>query len=268
MSGGGVDGGGEKGGLPSGRVPRPLHRVLLLRTDGPGEGDSFENTGKNKFKIERKVVTRIVTHLRAKEILRSRGFPVIPSFPVGSADEALLRAGEVGYPVVLKVDSEKVVHKTEAGAVVTGIEGPGELEEAFSSLRALLSWADPEGRITLEKMVPPGVELFAGCVDDPSYGKVIAFGVGGVFLELYGDVTHRLAPITERDAFEMVEELRGKSLLEGFRGLPPVDRKALVGFFLRFSEFALQEDFREVDVNPLICRGEEIFIVDARFVRG
>ncbi len=209
---------------------------------------------------------RLLDPVVAKEMLSSWGFSVNRSYPVESAEKAISYARQIGFPVVLKMASMKIAHKTDVGGVVLNIRDEGELLKRFHELEDVRPFVDQEARITVEKMLPPGVELFAGVVDDESYGKVLLFGVGGIFVELYGDVTYRLVPIGRRDAAEMLDELRGRKILDGIRGLPSVNRGKVVDFLCSLSSFAGEADFSELDINPLICRGSEVVVADVRIV--
>jgi succinyl-CoA synthetase beta subunit len=210
----------------------------------------------------------LIDPIHAKEILLSHGLPVNRAYPAASEEDAVSRAQRIGFPVVLKIASKKIAHKTEVGGVAIDIRDEKELIRRFRELENIRVSVDPESRISVEKMLDPGVELFAGVVNDESYGKVMLFGVGGIFVEVYGDVSYRLVPISKRDAEDMIGELKGRKLLDGVRGLPSVNREKVIEFLLGLSCFAEKERFAELDVNPIICRGDEIVAADVRIVGG
>lgn len=164
----------------------------------------------------------------------------------------------IGFPVVLKLISPKAVHKTEAGGVVIARD-PGEVREAANKLLKL-------GKVLVQEYVE-GVEFFLGIKKDRSFGYVLLAGLGGIFVEVYKDVSFRVCPISEKDAKEMLSELKGKALLEGARGKKPVDKDALADVMVRLSRLPEKlQNLGELDVNPIMCSGREIKAVDARIV--
>ncbi len=162
--------------------------------------------------------------------------------------------------VVLKAVSPKIVHKWERGAVVLNVTTPEDLRLHFYRL---LSMSD---RVLVQEQVS-GVELFLGAKTDPQFGPVVLFGVGGIFVELYGDVSVRAAPIDTAEALEMLDEIRGRRILEGFRG-PRVDKRALADLISRFSRFVYEKKPEEMDVNPLIANGDKFWAVDVRIAHS
>ncbi len=204
--------------------------------------------------------------VEAKALLADGGLPVNPTYRVNTLGEALERAGLLGYPVVLKVSSDKIVHKSDVGGVVLGIGDPGELEGAFLSMEKRMKAIDPLASFSLQPHLPPGVEMVVGVSTDPSFGRVIMFGLGGVWVEVLKDVSFRLVPIEERDALEMVEGVKGRSLLGGFRGLPSIDKEAIARFLCQVSYLAESKGVREMDLNPVLGYGDRLVIADARMV--
>ena len=206
--------------------------------------------------------------VEAKALLAAEGIPVNPTFRVDTLDEALERAESLGYPVVLKVSSNKIVHKSDVGGVILGISNPRELKDAFTSMEGEMEAIDPQSSFSIQPYIKGGVELAVGTSTDPSFGKVIMFGLGGIWIEALGDAAFRLVPIEERDALEMIEEIRGKKVLEGIRGYPAVDRKALARFLLAVSDVAHRKGIAEMDLNPVFAIGEKLLVADARLVMG
>ncbi len=204
--------------------------------------------------------------VEAKAFLANEGLPVNPTYEVESLGEALEKAGFLGYPVVLKVSSEKIIHKSEAGGVVTGISGPQELERAFSEMAERVRPIDPNAAFSLQPHLR-GIELAVGISTDPSFGQVIMFGLGGIWIEVLKDVTFRLVPIEDRDARQMIEEVKGEKLLRGIRGYPAVNKEALAKFLVRVSDVAHSRRIQEMDLNPVFAMGERLVIADARMVR-
>ncbi len=204
--------------------------------------------------------------VEAKAFLAEEGLSVNPTFRVDTLDEARERAEVLGYPVVLKVSSPKILHKSDVGGVVLGISHETGLEEAFLSLEKRMRSIDPQASFTIQPQLPPGLELVVGVSTDPSFGRIIMFGLGGIWVEVLRDVSFRLVPIEERDALDMVEELKGKRLLEGFRGIAPLDKEAVVRFLCRVSRLSEARGVREMDLNPVMGYGDRLVVADARLV--
>jgi len=204
--------------------------------------------------------------VEAKALLAEEGLPVNPTFKVEDLGEALEKADFLGYPVVLKVSSPKIVHKSDVGGVVLNIANALELEGAYRSLEEKMKGLDPGAAFSLQPHISGGLELVVGVTTDPSFGRVIMFGLGGIWVEILKDVSFRLVPIEEGDALEMVEELRGKRLLEGFRGIPPVDKGALARFLCQVSRVAETRKIREMDLNPVMATRDGLVVADARIV--
>ncbi len=203
--------------------------------------------------------------VEAKAFLAKEGLPVNPTYEVESLEEALEKAGLLGYPVVLKISSEKIIHKSDVGGVTAGIPGPQELEKAFLKMVERVRPIDSQTAFSLQPHLQ-GVELAVGISTDPSFGQVIMFGLGGIWIEVLKDVTFRLVPIEERDAWQMIEEIKGKKLLKGIRGYPAVDGEALVRFLVEVSRVAHSRRVQEMDLNPVFASGERLTIADARIV--
>ncbi len=207
-----------------------------------------------------------VTGSAAMDILAALGVPVVATTEVHSAPEAGKLAEEIGRPVALKVLGP--VHKSEGGGVRLGLRGHAEVAAAYEAMES--SFGDEMTGALLQPMVPEGgVETIVGALQDPSFGPLVVFGLGGVAVEVLGDHVTRLAPLTDLDAREMVSGLRGSKLLFGYRGRPPVDVEALVQVLHRVS--LLAEDFPEVvelDCNPVIASPDGAVVVDARLRLG
>ena len=185
-------------------------------------------------------------------------------------EEAVEAAKTIGFPVALKLESPHVPHKTDAGVVRLNVQTPNELRQAYGEIIANGLTFAPQAKgapVLVQEMVEGGVEVIAGISQDPQFGPILLFGIGGVFVELYRDVAMRSCPITEADAREMIAEVRGHRLLQGFRGAPEADVDALVGSLLALSQMAVDLDHRrpELDVNPLMVlpKGQGVKAVDA-----
>jgi hypothetical protein len=170
---------------------------------------------------------------------------------------------EIGPPVVAKVVSPAVVHKSDAGGVTVGIRDGDEMAEVYRRYESMQRF---EG-VLVEETVS-GIELILGAKNDLQFGPVVLFGIGGTGVEIYHDTTLRMAPITKLDATSMIERLKGNQLLKGYRGARPVDTEVLTDMMVRFSELvvALETLFESVDLNPVKCNGDRCLIADARIM--
>jgi acetyl-CoA synthetase (ADP-forming) len=224
------------------------------------------------------IVARVAAEGRGKlredealALLKAYGIPT-PDYAVARDEEEAVRAAEqIGYPVAAKIISPQIVHKTDVGGVILGIADPRGVREACRRLGEVVKkvpYAELEG-VLIQKMVPKGVELIVGAVYDEIFGHVVAFGLGGIFTELYKDISMRIAPIDEQDAVEMIREVKAYRLLTGFRGTPPRDIPAIVDILIKFSHLVEDNpEIREADLNPVIAleEGKGAYVVDARFI--
>ncbi len=204
------------------------------------------------------------------ELLDCYGIRTVGTAVAGSASEAADLAARTGFPVVVKLNSSTITHKTDVGGVVLDLSSKDEVKEAFNAIKKNLAVMGRESEmegVTIQRMVSGGVEIIAGVTQDPTFGPLIMFGLGGVQAELLKDIVLRLHPLTEADASEMVSSIKTARLFEGFRGAPPSDIKAVQDLLLRLS--AMVEDIpqvAELDFNPVkvMAIGEGYRVVDAR----
>lgn len=213
-----------------------------------------------------------LTERESKSILAAYGVPVVAERLAESVEAAVEAANELGYPVVMKLESPDLSHKTEAGAIQLNLRDEADVRSAFAALMANARKMAPSARINgvlIQPQIPPGVEIMVGARIDPLFGPVIAVGLGGVLVSLLKDTTVALAPVAADEATKMLRSLKGSSLLTGFRGSESVDLERLAEVICRISEFASdqRERFAELDVNPLICSTNQIIAVDALIVR-
>lgn len=206
----------------------------------------------------------------AMEILAAYGLSVELPRLASTPEAAVAVADEIGYPVVTKVHSPDIVHKSDAGGVALDLRDARAVEEAFQRIVESARRQRPGARIlgmTLQKMVSGGQEVIVGARRDQQFGPVVMFGLGGILVELYQDVSFRLAPLTRSDALDMIDEVTASKLLRGFRGAPPADEEAVVDALLRVSQLVTDfPEIAEVDVNPLrvFAAGHGCRAVDAR----
>ena len=199
----------------------------------------------------------------AKRLLRTAGLKV-PDFNVcRETSEALSWARKIGYPVAAKVVSPKAMHKSEVKGVVVGISDDEALARVYDRFRQIDGFTG-----MLVETMAAGVEVIVGAKMDYQFGTIILLGIGGTAVEIYRDTAIRMAPLTKRDVLGMVGSLKARALLEGYRGSEAVNLEALVEMMLAFSELAmaLGERFESIDLNPVMCSGEDCVIADARIV--
>jgi len=191
---------------------------------------------------------------------------------VQDAAAAIRAAEEIGYPVVLKVESPDIPHKTEAGVVRLGLSGAVEVGEAYHAITTTAARLDPKPElrgVLVQPMVPKGVEMVVGARLDPTFGPLVVVGLGGIMVELLRDSVAELAPIDEATALAMLKRLKGARLLDGFRGNAGIDRPELARIVAAVSRLAadFSGDIAEIDVNPVICSPGGAVAVDALIVR-
>lgn len=204
----------------------------------------------------------------AKRVLASAGLSITREELVSSEDEAATTAERMGFPVVLKVASPDILHKSDAGGVKVGLKNAEAVRQGYLDIMKAAKEKHPTAKIQgvlVQEMVEGGLETIVGVANRPPFGPVVAFGLGGVFVELLKDVTFRLAPIDEMGAAEMLKEIKGASMLDGYRGQPAADKGALAKVIAQVSELAVafNEDVEELDINPLVVKGDQIIALDA-----
>ena len=200
---------------------------------------------------------------QAKRIL-SLSDVAVPNFRVaGNLEKALSAAEEIGYPLVAKIVSPKVMHKSDVGGVIPGIKGDEGLKNAFSRLSGIEGF---DGML-LEEMVT-GIELIIGAKVDYQFGPVVLFGMGGTGVEIYGDTSLKMAPLDQETVQSMVKNLRAHKLLEGYRGAEPINLQELTRMMLSFSELImeLEDHIESIDLNPVMCNSKRCMVADARFI--
>ncbi len=211
-----------------------------------------------------------LTEVEAKDWLRDAGFPVVETRLAGSRAEAVALSREMGFPVALKIASAQVVHKSDAGGVKLGLTSQSGVVRAYREIMASVADRHPEARVegvSVQKMAPPGTEVIMGMSKDPQFGPVLMFGLGGIWVELLKDVSFRIVPILPRDAREMIREIKGFPLLEGYRGTPPAHLPTLEDMLLKLSSFVeANPEIGELDLNPVFAYPDGASVVDARII--
>jgi acetyltransferase len=262
------------GGTPVYEFPEHAARVLVAMTEYGKIKARGEDTCP-RFEVDRAGAAAVlephmgsgayIPQADAFRALACYGLPCPKVAEAGSKDELLAAAKDVGYPCVLKVDSASVVHKSDAGGVSLGLADETELVAALVSMQA--SFAEPGTRFVLMEQMPAGQEVIMGAVAQPGLDALVSFGLGGIFVEALKDVIFRLAPLSEREADEMITGIRGYPLLEGVRGRPGADLDVLRECLIRLSWLVKDFPFiEEMDLNPVFAypKGEGAAVVDAR----
>jgi 3-hydroxypropionyl-CoA synthetase (ADP-forming) len=210
----------------------------------------------------------VITEESAKAILTEYGIKV-PSYAlVRNAQEAQEKAKQLGFPLVAKIVSPDILHKTDVKGVRVGLKTEQEVRDAFNDMHERLSSKYNTKGVILEKMVDPGLEIIVGLQNDPQFGPVLMFGLGGIYAEIFKDVTFRVLPISSEDTKEMIEDLKGKSMLKGFRGSQPIDTAMLSDMLLKIGKLGVEAApyYESVDFNPIILYPNDYFVVDAKIL--
>ena len=213
---------------------------------------------------------RVLNEVESKAMLKAAGIPVVETRFAKTKAEAVAISKEIGFPVALKIMSPNVVHKSDSGGVKLGVQTGAGVEKAITGMRSSVKAVQPDAKIegvSVQAMARKGVEVIIGMSKDPQFGPVLMFGLGGVLVELLKDVSFRIVPVRKVDAAEMVREIKGFPMLQGFRGSEPADLSALEDLIVKVSDFVEQNpQVKELDLNPVFAYGDGAVAVDARVV--
>ena len=228
------------------------------------------NSVKKVFEETMQTSHKVITEELAKSILKTYGIKVPPFALVTSAEEAVKQAKKIGFPLVMKVVSPQILHKTDVGGVKVGLDNVNDVKKIFKDMYGRLSkkkGVEVKG-ILLEKMVPKGVELIVGIQNDPQFGPVIMVGLGGIMTEVMKDVAFRMLPITPLDAKSMLNELKGSALLKGFRGSEPIDTNMVAKMLVQIGKLGVEnaDYINSIDFNPVVVYPKSHFVVDAKII--
>lgn len=211
-----------------------------------------------------------LTEIESKEFLKDAGIPVVEAKLARTKKEAISLSKGMGFPVVLKVMSPDVTHKSDSGGVRLGLSNMAQVGKAYGEIRKAVKQHYPKAKIagiSVQKMVRPGVEVIIGMTKDAQFGPVLMFGLGGILVEVLKDVSFRIVPLTKRDAREMIKEIKGYPLLEGYRGQEPADITFLEDVLVKVSDFVDKNpEIKELDLNPLFAYKDGAVAVDARVI--
>jgi acyl-CoA synthetase (NDP forming) len=212
----------------------------------------------------------LLTEIESKELIKQAGISVSETILATSKEEAVALSQRLGFPAVLKVASPDVVHKSDAGGVKLGLKTASQVGKAYDDILKAIRQEYPQAAIqgvSVQKMAPPGVEVIIGMSKDPQFGPVLMFGLGGILVEILKDVSFRIVPLVRRDAAEMIKEIKGYPLLEGYRGQEPADVPHLEELLLKLSDFVEKRpEIKEIDLNPIFAYSHGSIAVDARVI--
>lgn len=211
-----------------------------------------------------------LNEVEAKKILKEAGIPVVETELARTKKEAISVSKEMGFPVVLKIVSPDIIHKSDAGGVKLGLKNSTQVGKAYTEIVSSIKQSHPQARVegvSVQRMARPGVEVIIGMTKDPQFGPVLMFGLGGILVEVLKDVSFRVVPVTRRDAGEMIREIKGYPLLEGYRRQEPADIAYLEELIVKVSEFVERNpEVKELDLNPIFAYRDGALAVDARII--
>lgn len=210
----------------------------------------------------------VLTENETKKLLAGYGIPVTRGNIATTADEALDIALSIGFPVAMKISSPDITHKTDVGGVLLDV-GQDDIRTKYDELVSNIRDSVPEARIEgvlVQQMAQQGHEVIIGLKKDAQFGHALMFGLGGIFVEVYRDVSFRIVPIDRNDGLRMISEIKGYPILKGIRGRKPADINAIADVLVSVSEMAVKENITELDINPLIVGERGAIAVDARAI--
>jgi acyl-CoA synthetase (NDP forming) len=212
----------------------------------------------------------VLTEVESKQLVASAGIPVVETKLAKTKAEAIEISKSMGFPVVLKIVSPDIIHKSDIGGVRLNLTNATQVGKAYTEIMAAAKKANKKADIhgvSVQKMAKPGVEVIMGMSKDAQFGPVLMFGLGGVFVEVLKDVAFRIVPLTRRDASQMIREIKGYPILEGYRGQEPANVTALEDLLLKLSEFVDKTpQIKELDLNPIFAYKDRAVAVDARVI--
>jgi acetyltransferase len=271
-------------GIPSYSGPDVAVNAISALHDFYRIRQSIKNEEVKKFGVDMDTAKAVInkaraenrdslTEIEAKQVFAAYGLPVTKVKLAGSMNEALSIANDIGYPIVLKVVSPDILHKSDAGGVVVNIQDEEQARKAYQDILANCKQYKPDANIlgiVVQEYAPKGTELILGSINDPTFGPTVMFGLGGIFVEVFKDVTFRVAPVSCLQAQRMIGEIRGAPMLAGVRGEKPRDKSALVETICRYSQMIqeLADEVSESDANPILLyeEGKGLKVVDARII--
>jgi acyl-CoA synthetase (NDP forming) len=220
--------------------------------------------------LAKKENRKALLETEAKTICKEYGIPVTRFNLAKNEKETQAQADQIGYPVVLKIVSPDIIHKSDAGAVLVNLKTPAEVADGYKKIIQNAKKYKSNARIVgvlVQEMAPQSTEVIIGAIKDPQFGPTIMFGLGGIFVELLKDVNFRVAPITAQEAKEMITQLKAYPLLNGYRNTPSADINALVDVLCNISRLVMaHQEIKELDLNPVMAYPKGAKVVDARII--
>jgi acyl-CoA synthetase (NDP forming) len=211
-----------------------------------------------------------LTEIESKQILKQAGIKTNKVKLATTRKEAASFAKELGFPVALKIVSPDILHKSDIGGVKLNLNGVGEVGKAYSEIIDAVKKHKPKAKIegvSVQPMAKPATEVIIGMSKDAQFGPVLMFGLGGILVEVLKDVSFRIVPLVKRDARDMIREIKGYPILEGYRGLEPANIEMLEGLLLKVSDFVESHpDIKELDINPIFAYRNDAIAIDARII--
>jgi acyl-CoA synthetase (NDP forming) len=227
-------------------------------------------TVKSTAGTAKKQSTIYLTEIESKDFISKTGIPVVETKLAKTKKQAIDLSKEIGFPVVLKIISPDIVHKSDSGGVKLGLMNATQVGKAWSEITESAKNRFPDAvieGISVQKMVKPGIEVIIGMTRDAQFGPVLMFGLGGILVEVLKDVSFRVVPLTKRDAHEMVREIKGYPVLDGYRGNDPADVSCLEDMLVKLSGFLEKHpEVSELDLNPVFAYKDGAVAVDARVI--
>jgi len=252
-----------------GCLEEKLLNNIGINLDFPNRGVMMSKT----FEIFKQVMEdgrKSLLETEAKAVCMEYGIPVTKFKLAKTQDEAVEFADQIGYPVVLKIVSQDIIHKSDVGGVLVGVEHAKDVRNGYDEILKNVKKHDPKAKISgilVQEMAPQGTEVIVGAIKDPQFGPAVMFGLGGIFVEVLKDVTFRVAPITEDEACEMISEVKAYPLLKGYRNTPPADIEAIARILLHTSRLVTDhQEIKELDLNPIMVYKKGAKTVDARII--
>ena len=213
---------------------------------------------------------KFLLETEAKTVCMEYGIPVTKFQLAKNEVEAVKFAEEIGYPIVLKIVSPDIIHKSDVGGVVIGLKTAKDVRNAYKQILGSIKKHKADAKIVgvlVQEMAPSSTEVIVGAIKDPQFGPALMFGLGGIFVEVLKDVTFRVAPITVDEAREMITEVKAYPLLKGYRNQPPADIEAIVQILLNTSRLVMEhQEIKELDLNPIMVYEKGAKTVDARII--
>lgn len=206
----------------------------------------------------------------AKRVCIDYGIPVTEFKVAENGAEAVKFAEKIGYPVVLKIVSPDIIHKSDVGGVIINVKNTNDVQNAYKQIMGKVKKHKPKAKIIgmlVQEMAPQSTEVIVGATKDPQFGPTLMFGLGGIFVEILKDVTFRIAPVTEDEAREMITGVKAYPLLRGYRNTPPADIEAIIRILLNTSRLVMEhQEIKELDLNPIMVYEKGAKTVDARII--